>query len=256
MTDAAKLPISACIVARDEEDRLGDCLASVEFCDDVVVVDSHSSDGTRELAAARGARVFERDWPGFGPQKEFAVGEARNDRVLILDADERVSDELRDELRALGMDGIEARAGWEIPRLSHYLGREVRYGTWWPDRQLRLFDRRRFRTVGREPHPKIEVDDEVGRLNGPLAHFPYRTFAAHLATIERYTTIMAEELHAAGKRASTWNLIVNPAVRFLRFYVTGRGVLHGWRGLLLSLLAAHYVRLKYAKLLVLQRADD
>jgi glycosyltransferase involved in cell wall biosynthesis len=225
----------------------------VAFCDEILVVDSHSRDGTRDLAAAAGARVIERDWPGHVAQKEFAIRQAAHDWVLCVDCDERVSDELRAEIEALRDAGFPGHAGWSMPRLSRYLGRWMRHGGWYPDRQLRLFDRRRGRWGGHDPHDRVELQGAVGSLGGRLLHEPYRDFADHLSTIERYTTIMARGMHARGRRASVAHLVVNPAVRFLRFYVLRAGFLEGWRGLLVSLLAAHYVFLKYAKLLVLQR---
>jgi glycosyltransferase involved in cell wall biosynthesis len=183
--------LSACIVALDEEDRLGDCLASLRWCDEIVVVDSHSTDRTREIAAAAGARVIERDWPGHVAQKEFAIRQARHDWVLCIDADERVSPELEKEIVELRAAGFPDMAGWEVSRLSSYLGRWIRHGTWYPDLKLRLFDRRRGRWAGRDPHDRVEVDGPVGRLGGELLHHPYRSLEEHLATIDRYTTIMA-----------------------------------------------------------------
>ena len=249
--------LSCCIIAMDEEERLGACLDSVAFCDEIVVVDSHSTDKTRELAAARGARVIERDWPGHVAQKEFAVRAAQYDWVLCVDADERVSDELRAELEALRTAGFPVHAGWRFPRLTHYLGTWVRHGTWYPDLQLRLFDRRRGKWGGHDPHDRVELaaGASVGRLRGDLFHHPYRNLAEHLATIEQYTTIMARGLFERGRRASLGDLVLRPWVRFLRFYVLKRGFLLGRKGLILALLAAHYVRLKYVKLWLLERGE-
>jgi glycosyltransferase involved in cell wall biosynthesis len=238
----------------DEEDRLPGCLESLRFCDEIVVVDSHSRDRTRELAAAAGARVIERDWPGHVAQKEFAIRAAGCDWVLCVDADERISAELAAEIEALRARGFDGCAGFAFPRLSRYLGREIRHGTWYPDWKLRLFDRRRGRWGGRDPHDRVELDGPSRRLRGPLLHDPYRSLEEHLATIDRYTTTMAAQLHADGRRARAADLLLRPPLRFLDFYLWRLGCLDGWRGLLLALLAAHYVRLKYAKLLVRQRA--
>jgi len=245
--------LSACVIARNECDRIGECLASLSFCEETLVVDAHSSDGTAELCRARGARVIERDWPGFVAQKDFAVRAAAHDWVLCIDADERISPELREEIEALRAAGFGARAGYRVPRRSAYLGRWIRHGSWHPDRQLRLFDRRRGRWSGFDPHDRVELDGPAGVLRGELLHLPYRSFADHLATIERYTTIRARELHVRGRRARLVDLMLRPAWRFLRFYAIEAGFLDGWRGLLLAYLAAHYVRLKYAKLWLLQR---
>jgi glycosyltransferase involved in cell wall biosynthesis len=250
---APRSPLTACIVTRDEEDRLGDCLASVAWCDEIVVVDSHSTDRTRDIAAAAGARVIERDWPGHVAQKEFAVRQARCDWVLCIDADERVSPELAKEIIELREAGFPERAGWEVPRVSEYLGRWIRHGTWYPDPKLRLFDRRRGRWGGRDPHDRVELDGPHGRLRGELLHHPYRSLDEHLATIDRYTTIMARQLHEAGRRAHLRDLVLRPPARFFVYYVVRGGWRDGWRGLLMAYLAAHYVRIKYAKLWILDR---
>lgn len=251
---APRHSLSACIVTLDEEDRLGDCLASLRWCDEIVVVDSHSTDRTREIAAAAGARVIERDWPGHVAQKEFAIRQARHDWVLCIDADERISPELEKEIVELRAAGFPDMAGWKVSRISNYLGRWIRHGTWYPDLKLRLFDRRRGRWAGHDPHDRVEVDGRVDQLRGELQHHPYRNLEEHLATIDSYTTIMARELHDAGHRARLRDLVLRPPARFLVYYLVRGGWLDGWRGLLMAYLAAHYVRLKYAKLWILQRA--
>ncbi len=254
MSPDTRPALSACIVTRDEEDRLPECLDSLRFCDEILVVDSHSRDRTREFAAARGARVVLRDWPGHVAQKEFAIREARHDWVLCVDADERVSPALAEEIIGLRAAGFADFAGFSVPRLSRYLGRWIRHGTWYPDWKLRLFDRRRGRWGGRDPHDRVLVQGATRRLRGELLHDPYRSLEEHLATIDRYTTTMAAQLHADGRRAQLSDLVLRPPLRFLGFYLLRRGFLDGWRGLLLAYLAAHYVRLKYAKLWVLDRA--
>ena len=158
-----KTSLSACIIAMNEEDRIADCLRSVAFCDEILVVDSHSTDKTRELARSLGARVIERDWPGHVAQKEFTIREAGNDWVLCVDADERVTPALRAEIEELREHGFPGRAGWRCPRLVNYLGTWVRHGTWYPDLQLRLFDRRRARWGGHNPHDRVELEDGIAR---------------------------------------------------------------------------------------------
>ena len=254
MNGNGRARVSACIITLDEADRIAECIRSIDWCDEIVVVDSHSSDATREIAQGLGARVIERDWPGHVRQKEFAVLAAANDWVMCIDADERVAPELRGELIELRDRGFPDCAGWRMPRMSRYLGRWIRHGTWYPDLQLRLFDRRRGRWGGYDPHDRVELDGPAGRLRHPLLHDPYRSFDEHLRTIDRYTTTMAAGLHARGRRARLSDLVLRPWVRFFRFYLLKAGFLEGWRGLLLAVMAAHYVRLKYAKLLVLERA--
>ena len=246
-----KLPITGCVVAKDEEDRIAACVASLDFCDEVVVVvDSATSDRTLEEAQGAGAKVLLRKWEGFGQQKNHAVDAARHDWILNLDADERVSADLRREILDLGSEGLAGHAGWDCPRISHYLGTWIRYGTWYPDRQLRLFDRRRGRfSVDRDPHDHVVLEGSVGRLGGRLEHHPYRDLSEHLRTIDRYTTVAAERLVAQGRSVGPLDVVLRPLGGFLRFYLLKRGFLLGWRGVFLAGTTAYYVQLKYAKVL-------
>jgi glycosyltransferase involved in cell wall biosynthesis len=186
------VPISACIITFNEADRIGDCLASLAFCDEIVVIDSGSTDTTREIAAAAGARVLERAFTGFRSQKQFAVDQARHDWVLCLDADERVSPELRTALLAARDAGFADAAGYRFARLSEYFGRFLRRGNAYPDRVLRLFDRRRGGWRGdREIHEAASVDGAVKTLPGDLIHYPYRSLMQQLQKTERYARMMA-----------------------------------------------------------------
>lgn len=248
------LPISACIITFNEADRIDDCLASLVFCDDIVVVDSGSTDGTAERAAARGARVIQRPFDGFRSQKAFAVAQARHDWVLCLDADERVSAPLRQAIEAAQAAGFADAAGYKFARLSEYFGRFLRHGNAYPDRVLRLFDRRRGGWRGtREIHEAVSVDGPVRRLAGDLEHHPYRSLSEQLAKQERYAQMMAEHLHASGKRSSVGKILLNPTWRFVRGYLLRRGFLDGWRGLVYALVRIDYVRKKFVKLWLLER---
>lgn len=248
--------LSGCIIAFNEEDRIAAAIKSLDFCDEVVVVDSHSSDQTRVIAAELGARVIERDWPGHVAQKEFAIRAASHDWVLCLDADERITPELAREIQALQASGFDESGkglpGWNMPRLTRWMGKWIRYGTWYPDRQLRLFDRRRGHWGGHDPHDRVELEAPHGQLQGELLHETYRSLDDHLATIDKYTEISAKGLFERGRRAKISDLWLRPGWRFLRFFVFKRGFLLGWRGLALAFLAAHYVRLKYLRLRILE----
>ena len=253
-SESERVAISACVIARDEEDRLGECLASIAWCDEVLVVDSHSTDRTREIAAASGARVIERDWPGHVAQKEFAIRAARHDWVLCVDADERVTKALAEEIEAQRAQGLDRAAGYRMPRVSSYLGAWIRHGSWYPDRKLRLFDRRRGHWGGRDPHDRVEIEGPVVDLESDLEHHPYRNLEDHLRTIDRYSTTMAQKLYEDGRRAHLWDVLIRPPLRFFVFYLVRRSFLDGWRGLLLAILASHYVRLRYLKLWSLSRS--
>ena len=243
-----RTPISVCVVAFQEEDRLGDCLASASFAEELLVVDSHSKDRTREVAARAGARVIERDWPGHVAQKEFAIRAARNDWVLCLDADERVSPPLRGEIEALLDRGPGVAAGFSMPRRTNYLGRWIRHGGFAGEEKVRLFDRRRGRWGGTDPHDRVEVDGPLRALREALLHYPYRDLAEHLATIESYTGIMAREMAKRGRCAGPLAPAVHGLARFVKFYFLKAGFLDGGTGLHLARLAARYGYLKYAKL--------
>jgi hypothetical protein len=245
--------LSACIITRNEADRIGRCLEALRFCDDIVVVDAHSSDDTRGIAARLGARVIERDWPGYRSQKQFATEAAQHDWVLCVDADECVTAELRREIEALRARGFSGAQGWTIPRLTDYFGRFLRHGNAWPDRQIRLYDRRVARWVGFEVHEKVAVDGSVGALAAPLEHYAYRSLDDHLARVDRYATLMAAEMFRAGRRSGPLPVLLNPAWRILRGLVFKRGLLDGWRGWLFHVVEAGYVRRKYLRLWALSR---
>ena len=248
MENSGRSRLSACIISYNEADRIEACLRSVSFCDEIVLVDSHSTDATRELAAALGARVIERDWPGYRSQKQFAVDSAASDWVLCVDADERVSPLLRAEIEAQRERGFASCAGWSVPRITDYFGRFLHHGNAYPDRLIRLFDRRRGRWIGREIHENTAVDGPVGRLRGHLEHYSYRNLSDHQDRMQRYAALMAEALYNSGKRCGLGKVLLNPQWRFVRGYCLRLGFLDGWRGLVFALVEASYVRRKYLQL--------
>jgi len=245
--------LSGCIITYNEADRIEACVRSVAFCDEVLVVDSHSTDATREIATAAGARVIERDWPGYRSQKQFAIEQAASDWVLCVDADERVSGNLRGEIEGLRIGGFAECAGWSVPRVTDYFGRFLLHGNAYPDRLVRLFDRRRGAWTGYEIHENTTVDGRIGRLRGRLEHYSYRSLSDHLDRMRRYAELMAWALHERGKRGSLLQVLLNPQWRFFRGYVLRLGFLDGWRGLVFALIEANYVRRKYLHLYMLTR---
>jgi len=256
MSDPARPGLSACIITFNEVDRIEACLASLAFCDDIIVVDSGSTDGTAERAAALGARVLTRAFDGYRRQKDFAVHSARHEWVLCLDADERVTPALRAAIEAARDAEFTAAAGFRFARATEYFGAFLRHGNAYPDRVLRLFDRRRGGWRGeREIHEHVSVDGPVQRLAGDLEHRAYRSLADQLARLERYARLMAEHDHARGRRARLANLVFNPFWRFLRGYVLRAGFRDGWRGLIYAWVEANYVRQKFIKLWLLDRGQ-
>jgi glycosyltransferase involved in cell wall biosynthesis len=249
------VPLSAVLITKNEEDTLGEAIESVRFCDEIVVVDSGSTDRTEFIARERGARVIvNAPWPGFVAQRNVAVDAARHDWVLALDADERITASLRDEIQALRCSGFGA-AGYRIPRAAFYLGRWIKATDWWPDPQVRLFDRRRARWEGQLVHESVRVRGPLGRLHAEMAHYPYKSVSDHLGKIDRYTTLWARQMHAAGRRVRTIDLLFAPNWAFFRNFFLKRGFLLGRAGLTVSALNSYYTYAKLAKLEELGREE-
>lgn len=247
------LPLSAVLITRNAAAQLPDCIASLGFCDEVVVVDSGSEDGTALLAARLGARVIESEWRGFGPQKQYAVEQARHDWVLCVDADERVDKRLRDSIVAVLP--APTFAAYRFARSNRFMGRYLRHGEGYPDWSLRLFDRRRARWSDDAVHEKVLVDGPVGTLAGDLLHDSAESLDAYMAKQNRYSTLAAETALKAGRRASAAQLLLSPAARFVKFYVLRGGFLDGLPGLVHILVGCSASFAKYAKMLAFQRSE-
>lgn len=239
------------VIARDEADAIEACLASVAFADERLVVDSGSSDGTVDIARRCGARVLHQDWLGYGPQKRFAVAQAAHDWVLCIDADERVSPELRAAIT--GALAAPRHRAYRFARRNRFLGRWLRHGEGYPDWSLRLFDRRAARWTDAAVHEKVVADGPVGTLAGDLLHESAETLASYLEKNNRYTSIQAESLWAEGRRAHPARLILSPLARFLKFYVFRLGMLDGLAGLVHIAIGCHNTFVKNAKLIELAR---
>ena len=250
---ASHHPLSVAIITLNAASQLEACLQSAGFADEIVVVDSGSTDGTQALAERYGARVIQQDWLGFGQQKQFAVDSASNDWVLCLDADERVSPALEQSIIfALKSPSTIA---FRFPRCNRFLGRYLKFGEGYPDWSLRLFDRKHARWSDDAVHEKVETSAEIGELNGDLLHDSAESLASYLSKQNRYTSLAAEMAIAAGKKASVGRVVLSPLIRFIKFYLIRQGFRDGLPGLIHISIGCFNSFLKYAKMLELQKSD-
>ncbi|MBK9117874.1 MAG: glycosyltransferase family 2 protein [Betaproteobacteria bacterium] len=251
------LPLSLIVITRDAADEIAECLATAPFAAEAVVVDSGSSDDTVAVAVRCGARVVAHAWEGYGAQKNFAVGEARHDWVLCIDADERVTPELAAAVRALFARGAPSAAAYAVARRNRFLGRWLAHGEGYPDWNVRLFDRRRARWSDDPVHEHVVAAGPVARLAGDLKHASAESLDAYIAKQNRYTSLQAEAMHARGERASAFVVAASPLARFFRFYVIKLGFLDGVAGFAHIAIGAFASFLKYAKLRALtSRPED
>jgi glycosyltransferase involved in cell wall biosynthesis len=240
------MKISATIITCNEERNIARVLESLRCCDEIVVVDSGSTDRTVEIASKLGARVVESPWRGYAGQKNFASERATHDWILSLDADESLSEALEGEIWQIKKNGPEFDA-YTMPRLAQYLGRWILHSGWYPDRKVRLFDRRRGAWIGERVHESVVVDGRVGHLKSNILHFTCSSLSEHLKTMDRYTTLAAEQLIDEKKQIGWRQLVLDPPWTFFQTYVLKRGFLDGMEGLTIAYMAALYNFLKYAK---------
>lgn len=249
----AGAPLSAVIITRNAKNHIPACLDSVAFADEVVVVDSGSTDGTAEIAAAKGARVVQKEWLGFGPQKQFAVEQAKNDWVLCVDSDERISPELRASIEAALAAPVSPV--YRMARRNQFLGRWLAHGEGYPDWSPRLFNRMNARWSDDLVHEKVLYAVTPGTLKGDLMHDSYDDLAAYLERQNRYTTLQARRDFERGRQAGIFHLVLSPIVRFFKFYVFRLGFLDGVPGFLHICIGCMNSSIKYAKLMELRRTE-
>ena len=248
--------ISVCITAGNEESNIRRCLESVTWADEIVVVDSFSTDRTVEICREYTERVYQHEWLGYIGQKNLIKDLAKGPWILFIDADEEISEGLREEIKQEFQSGSAGDfAGYEFPRLVQYLGRWITHGDWFPDVKLRLFRKDKGNCGGKEPHDRTTVNGRVKRLKSSLYHYTYTDIHNQMARLNRFTSISADGKLAEGRRFGFSDVIFRPFFRFLRCYFLKRGILDGFPGLIIAVFTAFGVFTKYAKLWEAQHAE-
>jgi glycosyltransferase involved in cell wall biosynthesis len=242
------MKISATIITLNEERKIARAMESLRCCDEIVVVDSGSTDRTPDIASKLGAKVIDCPWGGYARQKNFAAEHASYDWILSIDADEALSEALEGEIWQIKKNGPRFD-GYTMPRLAQYMGRWILHSGWYPDRKVRLYHREKAEWVGEFVHESVLVKGTIGHLDSDLLHFTCDSLSEHLKTMDRYTTLAAEQLISQGGVVRMRHLLLNPPWTFLRSYVLQRGFLDGPEGLTIAYMAALYNYLKYAKAL-------
>lgn len=248
MDNSHTMDLSVSIITRNEADNIEACLKSVGAASQIVVVDQFSSDGTAEKARSLGAEVYQEEWKGFAAQKNSALDKAKGSWVLSLDADERVTPSLWQEIEG-AVNRESGPDGYYIKRKNFFCGKWIRHSGWYPDHTLRLFKRDAGRFQERTVHEKVIVKGKTGYLNHPLEHFTYRSVAAYLTRMERYSRLAALEMRAKGRTSAGWHtLLLRPLFTFLKMYALKRGFLDGMPGLFLAVSYSYYTFLKYYRI--------
>lgn len=245
--------LSAVVITKNEEKNISRCLSSLSFCDEIVIVDSGSTDATCKMASELGAKVIQQDWLGYAGQKNFGNSQAKGDWILSLDADEEVSPALRDQImRAVQSNDYLA---YKIPRKTFHTGQWIKYGGWYPNALVRLFRKDSGSWGGDEVHEAFECTGKTGALSEPLIHHSFSSFHEQCIKNNEYSTLGAKRLKRVGRQYSFLSLIIRPPLKFFETFVLKRGFLDGKRGYIISVMAAHSVFLKWAKLWELESGE-
>jgi len=243
--------LSVVIITRNEEDNIRDCLESIRWADEIIVVDSASTDRTGDICREYGVRFFIEPWEGFARQKNSAVGKATREWILSLDADERVTPELKNEIIAV-LNSAHPKDGYYIARKNFFLGRWIRRCGWYPDSTLRLFQRCKGLFGIREVHEAVELKGVSGHLQHPMEHYTYKSLSDFMVRLDRYSTLAAQELLKENKKYGMLHIVFRPLYTFINMYLMRLGFLEGYYGFIISGLYAFYTFLKYIKLRELQ----
>ncbi len=247
--------LSIIIITKNEEANIEDCLKSVEWADEIIIIDSGSIDQTEAICRKYTDQFHRRDWPGFGKQKQRVLELAHYDWVLSIDADERVPVELKDEILGVINNTSVNVNGYFIPRLSEYLGCKIYHAGWYPDYVLRLAKKGKCYFTEDVVHERMVVDGGGGNLSTPLMHYPYRSISHHFQKLNQYSSLSSEKMFLQGKKVSSAGVILRAMFAFFRAYLLKKGILDGWPGLFVSISTSLSVYLKYLKLKELQKSQ-
>ena len=248
-----KVPLSVAIITKNEAENLYDCLKSVAFAEQIVVVDSGSTDDTVRIASDFGCEVLVQPWRGFGPQKQFAIDHCSRPWILVLDADERIPRDTAQAMKTFILSSSTMAAGFSFPRKNFFQGKWIRHAGWWPDRVVRLFRKNMGRMTPVKVHEAVEVDGLVEALGYPIEHLTDGRLSQILQKIDHYSTLGAEEAFGEGKTASIWSAAFRAKVTFLQNYFLRLGFLDGAQGFTLAITDAVNKFFKYAKLAEMSR---
>ncbi len=250
-----KIPLSVAMITKNESANLADCLKSVHFAAQIVVVDSGSTDETVQIASQFACDIFTEAWKGFGPQKQSAIDKCHNPWVLVLDADERIPSATASVIKDIVLQPTSSAAGYSFSRKNYFQGRWIKRMGWWPDRILRLFRKDCGRMTASSVHESVVVDGPVEALNAPIEHYPAAQLSKILMKIDQYSTLGAQEAYARGERTSLWWAAVRAKVTFFQNYIFRFGFLDGVQGFTLAITDAVNKFFKYAKLNELNRQN-
>lgn len=245
--------LSFTVITYNEADNIAGCLESIKWADEIIVVDSFSTDRTVEIAENYTGKIFRVQWQGHVKQKQFALDQTTGDWVLSLDADERLSPEAAVEVANILKHPETEANGFTFPRQSFYLGKWINFCGWYPDRKLRLVRNGKAKWTGQDPHDKLVAEGVTAHLNGRILHYVYRNISHQLSTVDAFSRISAEQWMKQGKKPNLFLMLVKPPLRFLEVYLWKQGFRDGMAGLIISVITSYYTFLKFAKLWELEK---
>ncbi len=252
-----QIKLSGIIITFNEEENIGRCIESIkDVCDEILIVDSFSTDRTKDIALSHNARFIENPWKGFLDQKNFAQDSASFDYVLQLDADEELSEELKKSIQSVKNNWN--YDGYIFNRFTNYCGKWIRHSGWYPDAKLRLYDRRKGKWDGLDPHPSVSIDSESNtqHIKGDLLHYSYVNYEDHINRSAKYAKQAAIAMHTLGKKPSNFKLIFSPAFRFFNSFILRGGFKDGFEGLIICKTASYYTFLKYMYLKLIHKGES